>query len=464
MPAAHHRPLSSRAPYALAVATTSLGFVVVQLDISVVNIALTRIGAALSTNVAGLQWVVDGYALAFAALLMAGGALGDRVGARRIFSLGMAVFTLASLGCALAVNGAMLVAARAAQGIGAAMLMPCSLALLSHASNGNNALRARGVSIWTAAGAAALAAGPPLGGLLVDRLGWQSIFLLNLPIGVAAIAMAMGFLDETPVKPERPPIDIAGQALAVLMPFVLTAAVIEGGTSGFGAPLVLSGFAAAVGAGAAFIAVERRVRHPLLPLGLFRIPAFAVANFVGLAVNMTTYGLIFLLSFYFQQAKGYSPVVAGAAFTPFLAAVIVANVAAGPVVARYGVRLPLIVGPTVAMLGFVLLLSVDATTTYASLIWRLLVLTIGTGLAVPAMTTAVLEAVPPGMAGMASGVLNTIRQTSGAIGVALFGALTSFGLVAGMHMALVISAVLMGLAAGAVMIFVARSGEAEEPA
>jgi DHA2 family methylenomycin A resistance protein-like MFS transporter len=202
----------------------------------------------------------------------------------------------------------------------------------------------------------------------------------------------------------------------------------------------------------------------LLPLGLFRIPAFAVANFVGLAVNMTTYGLIFLLSFYFQQAKGYSPVVAGAAFTPFLAAVIVANVAAGPVVARYGVRLPLIVGPTVAMLGFVLLLSVDATTTYASLIWRLLVLTIGTGLAVPAMTTAVLEAVPPGMAGMASGVLNTIRQTSGAIGVALFGALTSFGLVAGMHMALVISAVLMGLAAGAVMIFVARSGEAEEPA
>ncbi len=451
-------------PYALAVATTSLGFVVVQLDISVVNIALARIGATLSASVAGLQWVIDGYALAFAALLMAGGALGDRVGARRVFSLGMAVFTLASLGCGFAGNGAVLVAARIVQGTGAAMLMPCSLALLSHASRGDGALRAGGVAIWTAAGGAALAAGPPLGGLLVDRLGWQSIFLLNLPIGVLAIAMATAFLDETPVKPERPPLDLAGQALAVIAPLALTAAVIEGGASGFGNPLVLVGFAVAAGAGAAFVAVESRARHPLLPLGLFRIPAFAVANFVGLAVNMTTYGLIFLLSFYFQQAKGYSPAMAGAAFTPFLAAIILANVTAGPVVARYGVRLPLIAGLGIAMLGFVLLLPVDATTAYVSLIWRLLVLTIGTGLAVPAMTTAVLEAAPAGMAGMASGVLNTIRQTAGAVGVALFGALTSFGLVEGMRISMAVSVVLTGLAAGAAAVFLTRSSEVEEPA
>jgi len=459
-----HPVKTRRFPYALVVATTSLGFVVVQLDISVVNIALTRIGAALSTDVAGLQWVVDGYALAFAALLMAGGALGDRVGARRVFCLGMAVFTLASLGCGLAGSGTMLVAARIVQGLGAAMLMPCSLALLSHASKGDGALRAKGVSVWTAAGGTALAAGPPLGGLLVDRLGWQSIFLLNLPIGIAAVAMAAAFLDETPVKPERPPVDRAGQALAVLAPLALTAAVIAGGASGFGAPLVLTGFAVAAGAGVAFVAVERRVHDPLLPLGLFRIPAFAVANFVGLAVNMTTYGLIFVLSFYFQQVKGYSPAMAGAAFTPFLAAVIVANVAAGPVVARYGVRLPLIVGLGIAMVGFVLLLPVDEATAYASLIWRLLVLTIGTGLAVPAMTTAVLEAAPPGMAGTASGVLNTIRQTSGAVGVALFGALTSLGLVSGMRVSLAGSAVLMGLAASAATIFLARRAEMEKPA
>jgi DHA2 family methylenomycin A resistance protein-like MFS transporter len=449
-------PASQKQSFALAVAITSLGFVVVQLDVSVVNVALARIGAGLGTGVAGLQWVVDGYALAFASLLMSGGALGDRIGARRVFAAGMAVFTLASLGCGLAGTPAALIGARVVQGVGAAMLMPCSLALLNQASDGQQALRARGVSIWTAAGGAALAAGPALGGVLVDRLGWPSIFLVNVPVGLAAIAMALLFLDETPRKERGTPLDLQGQMLAVIAPLALTAAVIEGGVQGFRSLPVIAGLAVALCAGAAFIVVENRARAPLLPLSLFRDPAFAVANFVGLVVNLTTYGMIFVLSFYFQQVRGYSPAATGAAFVPFMAAVILANVAAGPVVARMGVRLPMIAGLSIATLGFALLLAVDGNTSYGALIWRLLILTLGTGLAVPAMTTAVLAAAPPGMAGMASGVLNTIRQTSGAVGVALFGALMSVGIVPGIHIAFAVSALLTALAAASAALLMRR--------
>ncbi|KQZ13069.1 MFS transporter [Mesorhizobium sp. Root554] len=444
-------PLKPRS-FALAVAITSLGFVVVQLDISVVNIALMRIGLSFGAGVAGLQWVVDGYALAFASLLMSAGALGDRIGARRIFAVGMALFTLASLACGLAQGMATLIAARVGQGVGAAMLMPCSLVLLNHASGGNASLRATGVSIWTAAGGAALAAGPALGGFMIDSLGWRSIFLINLPIGVFAILLGLRFLQETPRKPEGAPLDLPGQVLAILAPLALTVAFIEGGVRGFASPLVMAAFLVAAVTGAAFIAVERRSTAPLLPLGLFADPAFAVANFVGLAINLTTYGMIFV-SFYFQQTKGYSPAVAGAAFTPFLAMVILSNMAAGPVVARKGVKLPMIVGLCIGALGYALLFSVDADTSYASLMWRLFVMTVGSGLAVPAMTTAVLASAPPGMEGVASGVLNSIRQTSGAIGVALFGALMTFGIVPGMRIAFTASAVLMLLGAGAAMLF-----------
>jgi DHA2 family methylenomycin A resistance protein-like MFS transporter len=444
--------------YALVVVTTSLGFVVVQLDVSVVNVALTRIGAALSMGVGGPQWLVDAYALAFAALLLTGGALGDRIGARRVFIGGMALFTVASLACGLSQNAGTLIAARAVQGIGAAMLMPCSLALLNHASGGVARRRASGVSIWTAAGGAALAGGPALGGLMVDRLGWASIFLVNVPIGIVAIALALLCLDETPVKQEQTPIDVAGQILAILAPLSLTAAIIEGGALGFSSPVVLAGLMTAACLAVAFVRVERKSGAPLLPLDLFRNTAFAVANFVGLAVNLTTYGMIFVLSFYFQEAKHYSPQATGAAFAPFLAMVIVSNMAAGPIVTRIGTRKPMMIGLSMAVVGFLLLLEADTQTSYPSLIWRLLVLTAGSGLAVPAMTTAVLSAAPAGMAGVASGVLNTVRQTSGAIGVALFGALMSLGIVPGLRVALIVSAALMALAAASVALL--RQAEA----
>ncbi|TSE12904.1 MFS transporter, partial [Mesorhizobium intechi] len=264
-----------RAAYAATVAATSLGFVVVQLDVSIVNVALNRIGAALSMGIGGLQWVVDAYTLAFASLLLAGGALGDRIGARRVFVGGMVLFSMASLVCGLAQSPWVLIAARAVQGAGAALLMPCSLALLNHAYASDRPRRARAVGLWTAAGGVALSAGPVLGGFMVASLGWASIFLVNLPIGALAIWMAYRFLRETPLKAEKPPIDWAGQGLVVLTLFLLTGAFIETGSSGWASLPAIGGLAAAAVAGSLFLLVEGRSRAPMFALNLFasRVPA-----------------------------------------------------------------------------------------------------------------------------------------------------------------------------------------------
>ncbi len=448
-------PTKSRT-FARAVAITSLGFLVVQLDVSIVNVALARIGAALATDLSSLQWTVDGYTLAFAALLLSAGALGDRIGARRVFLYGMAVFTAASFGCGLARGPAVLIAARVVQGVGAAMLMPCSLALLSFASGGRGDLKAKGIAIWTAAGGVALAAGPVLGGIMVEHLGWQSIFFINIPIGMAAIVLARAYLEETPVKTEKAPFDLWGQLLAVAAPLLLTATIIEGGAGGWASPFMLFGLPAAACALIAFIVVERRHRAPLLPMSLFAEPGFSVANFIGLVFNFTTYGMIFALSFYFQQTLHYSPSLTGLAFAPFLGVIIVSNVVSGPVIAANGVRLPLLCGLGIGAVGFLLLVPIDADTTYAGLVWRLVLLLGGTSFAVPAMTTAVLSSAPHSMAGAASGALNTIRQSAGAIGVAVFGSLMSIGIVPGMRVSFALSAALLALALAATLVYLPR--------
>ncbi|QKD04233.1 MFS transporter [Mesorhizobium loti] len=437
--------------YAATVAATSLGFVVVQLDVSIVNVALNRIGAALSMGIGGLQWVVDAYTLAFASLLLAGGALGDRIGARRVFVGGMALFSVASLVCGLAGSAWVLIAARAVQGAGAALLMPCSLALLNRAYASDKPRRARAVGLWTAAGGIALSAGPVLGGFMVASLGWASIFLVNL--GALAIWMAYRFLEETPPKAEKLPIDWAGQGLVVMTLFSLTGAFIETGSSGWTSLPVIGGLILAVVAGSLFLLVESRSKAPMFPLKLFasRIPA--VTSLVGLAVNLTLYGTIFMLSLYFQKERHFSPEMTGLAFLPFMAAVTVSNVAAGRIAATYGSRLPMAIGLLLGAVGFGLMALIQADTSYLSLLWRLLFLPIGIGLAVPAMTTALLSSVPTAMSGTASGVLNTVRQSGGAIGVALFGSALALGTIQGMQIAFLASALAVGFAAVCAFLF-----------
>ena len=432
----------------IVVAATGLGFALVQLDVSIVNVALARIGADLGTGVGGLQWVVDAYALAFASLLLSAGAFGDRNGARKAFVAGFALFVAASLGCGLAPTMAALIGARAVQGLGAALLVPCSLTLLSHACQGDAAKRAGAISLWTAAGSIGLAAGPVLGGFLVDWLGWRTVFLVNLPVGAFGIWLTVRFVDESPSGGGA--IDPAGQALGIVALVALTAGVIEAGSRGWSDPLVLSGIALAATSGAGFLLVEARVRCPMLPLGLFRDPAFSTATMVGLAINLTLYGVIFLLGLYLQRVRLLTAAASGLAFLPFPLALMLSNIAARWVMKWLGIRRTMVAGLLVGAIGYALLRGIDATTPYAVLLAGLLVIPVGIGLAVPAMTTALLATVPASRSGVASGVLNTVRQAAGAIGVALFGAFLAADAVPGIQRAFDVSAVLFVIAAIAV--------------
>jgi len=437
-------------------ATVSVGFVVTQLDVTIVNIALPEIGANLHANVAGLQWVVDAYTLAFAVLMLSAGALGDRFGARRLYAAGIVLFALASLACGVALDAPMLVAARALQGVGAAAMLPNSLALLNQSYGHDPKLRARAVGLWTASGAISIAAGPVAGGLLIAAFGWRSIFLVNLPICAAGFVAtllcvprpqaprpAAADADAAQADASARGIDLAGQSLAVVALTAFVAAVIEWRPLGLSHPLVTGGFVLAALAGAAFIAVEARARAPMLPLSLFGKRSFSAAVLFGICVNMTYYGMVFVLSLYLQRARGYTPLQAGLAFLPLTGGFLISNVASGWVVGRFGVRVPMIAGAVTAGLGYGLLHFVDANTPLIGLLLPFLMIPSGMGLAVPAMTTAVLASADARRAGTASAVLNTARQAGGAVGVAAFGALASGSaaaqIVAGMQAATAIS-------------------------
>lgn len=457
-------------------ATVSIGFVVTQLDVTIVNIALPKIGADLHADVAGLQWVVDAYTLAFAVLMLSAGALGDRLGTRRMYAAGIVLFALASLACGLALDATMLVAARAVQGIGAAAMLPNSLALLNQSYGHDPKLRARAVGLWTAAGAIAIAAGPVAGGVLIAAFGWRSIFLVNLPICVAGLLATLLWVPrpesarqaasartgatarpgttieartDATTGPEatigakagattRPDatigvragasteviprgIDLSGQTLAVVALTAFVAAVIEWRPLGLSHPLVAGGFILALITTVAFIAVESRVATPMLPLSLFSKRTFNAAVLFGICVNLTYYGMVFVLSLYLQRVRGYTPLQAGLAFLPLTGGFLLSNVASGWVVGRFGVRVPMIAGAITAGLGYGLLHFVDASTPLVGLLLPFLLIPSGMGLAVPAMTTAVLASVEAPRAGTASAVLNTARQAGGAVGVAAFG-------------------------------------------
>ncbi len=422
-------------------AATSLGFAVVQLDVSVVNVAIKPIGAALGGGVGSLQWVISAYTVAFAALILSAGALGDRIGAKRVFLAGFAVFTVASAICGLAPSLGVLIAARAIQGAGAAVLVPCSLTLLGH-SYPDPRERARAVGLWAAGASAALSAGPLVAGVLTATLGWRAIFFINAPIGVAGMLLTLRYASETTRARDRG-VDLWGQLAAIVCLTVLAAATIEGGSRGFGTAGVLAGYALAATAGAAFVAVESRRRRPMLPLGLFRSGTFTAASTIGLLVNIAFYGLIFVLSLFFQRAQHLSALQTGLAFGPMTAAVMAANLLAGRAAGTLGRRRVLVAGALLMAAGTAALLQVGAGTPYAELVAQLIGLGFGLGLIVPVMTASLLGSVERSRSGVASGTLNSARQTGSVIGVALYGSLIAGGaLVRGLHVALAISVAL----------------------
>lgn len=433
----------------ITLAAAALGFVVVLLDVSVVNVALDALRTSFSTDVAGLQWVVNAYTLIFAALLLMAGTLGDRFGARAIFITGFALFTLASLACGLAPTLATLVAARLVQGLGAALLVPNSLSLLSQAFPGREQ-RNRAVGWWGAAGGIALAAGPVIGGVLVTHLGWRSVFLINMPIGLVGLALTLRYAAPSPKNDGRS-LDLPGQAAAIVALASLATALTDAAHLGWTNPRIVVALGVAVLAAIGFILIEAQSRAPMLPLSFFSSSAFSIASIVGVIVNFAFYGMIFVFSLFFQLEQHLSPQQTGLAFLPMTVVLMAMNIIAGRLITRLGARRLMVFGLALAAVGYLLLLPVSVSGSYWQLVVPMLMAASGVALMVPTMTNVTLSSVEPSQAGIASGVLNTARQVGGMLGVATCGyfvrdtAPSAF--MPGMHLSLLVAGGLLCLGA-----------------
>jgi DHA2 family methylenomycin A resistance protein-like MFS transporter len=424
---------------------TSLGFSVVQLDVSIVNVAIKSIGADLGGGVSGLQWVVNAYTIVFAACILTAGSIADRIGARRLFVGGFVLFMVASAVCGVAPDLGVLIGGRAVQGLAAALLVPSSLALLSHAYTDARA-RTQAVGIYLAGASSALSGGPLIGGALIAAIGWRAIFFINIPVGLCGIFLTLRFANET-TRSARRGVDVPGQVTAIATLVLLVGSTIEGGVHGFAATDVLAGYAAALACGGLFVMFEARSRSPMLPLSLFGSRVFSVCSVAGLLINTAFYGLIFVISLFFQRVQGLSPLMTGLALAPVMIGITASNVASGGMQERFGATRVLALGAAVLAAACASMLSVGAGTSYGAIVVPLAALGIGTGLVVPTVTAQLLGSVDRSRSGVASGTLNTLRQTGSAVGVALFGSLLagSDGFVAGVHVSLAI-AVGLGLA------------------
>ena len=443
-------PAGSRLATSLTLAAMSLGYGVVQLDVTIVNTALDAMGRTLGGGVAELQWVVSAYTIAFAAFILTAGALGDRIGAKRVFMAGFAIFTAASLACALAPNAAALIAGRLVQGLAAAILVPNSLALLNHAYPDDRE-RGRAVAIWAAGASLALTAGPFVGGALITLVGWRAIFLVNLPVGLGGLWLSWHYASETTRAPSRE-IDLPGQLAAIGALGALAGAIIEGGALGWDHPAVIAAFVAAAVLAALFVWRESRAAQPMLPLSLFGHLLFALTSLVGLLVNIAIYGLIFVLSLYFQRINGLSAWWTGLAFVPMMGVVLPVNLLAPRLAERIGPCRTIVVGACVSALGCLGLLWIEAGTSYWAIFAQMIAIGSGLGLLVPPLTSTLLGSVEKARSGIAAGVLNATRQTRSVLGVSLFGSLVASegSFMTGLHLSLVVSAAVLLLAAAVI--------------
>ncbi|MGW4484367.1 DHA2 family efflux MFS transporter permease subunit [Amycolatopsis sp. NPDC004368] len=404
----------------LALTAVCLGFVMITLDATIVNLALPAIGAEFGEpSTAALQWVVDSYTVALAAFLLTWGEAGDRWGSRRVFEIGTAVFVLASIACATADSLPWLVAARTVQGAGAAALLPSSLALIVHQFPEVGA-RARALGVWGGMSGVGLAAGPVLGGLAVGLADWRLVFAVNVPVGLIAIWLTHRHVTETtPHRTTR--LDVVGQILGTAALAALVAGFIEAGHAGWTDATTLVLIGVGVVAGIAFVAAEKVITAPVLPLGVLKVRSFAVATAIGGLFNFCLYGTLFCLALFLQRVWHLDALVAGLALVPLTLSVGLNAFFSGRLTHRFGERLPIVAGGVVALVGAAGLALLPATSSPVPLV----VFSVVFGccsLAMPAMTSLAMNALP-GKAGIAAGVLNAARQTGGAIGVALVGGL-----------------------------------------
>lgn len=411
-----------RRPVGLVVAVF-LGTFMSLLDVSVVNVALPAMQDDLDAGFSTLQWVVDSYTLCLSALILTGGALGDRYGRKRLFLAGLAVFTAGSLLCALAPSTAVLVLGRLVQGAGAAAVTPGALSLLVQGFPERRA-QTRMIGMWGACVALAVVVGPLVGGVLTDMFGWPAVFLVNLPLGVIAIAAGWSGITES-ADPEHAGSDPAGQVLAVVWLAALTYAVLEAGHRGWDSPLIIGALGVAAAGFAVFVAVERRAPRPMLPAGLFRRPRFAVVTFASFTLGFSAYGTFYLLSLFLQQVQGASAAATGVQFLPYSIGIAVGSVVGGRLGARLDGDKIMLTGYTLVGVGLLALLSVGAGTGYALVGVLFAVLGIGMGLAITTTNSAGVTAVGRERSGTAAATVNAARQTGTALGIAALGAIVN---------------------------------------
>lgn len=431
----------------LGLAAICLGFLMITLDTTIVNVALGPIVNDLGGSLAGAQWIVSGYTITFATFLLSAGAVADRIGSRAALLGGLTLFTLASAACAAAPSMATLVAARAVQGLGAAAMMPCSLALITHTFPAGTERRSA-LAAWGGISSLGLASGPVLGGALVDGIGWRFIFLVNLPIAALAIAGVLAYVSETPRH--RHPFDLPGQALIVLALCALSGGFIFAGSDGWGAAVTIALLAGGLGAAAAFWWVERAVPLPMIPPDLFRSRQFRAVVTVGGIYNFCFYGNLFCLSLFFHEELGLSPFDTGLALLPLTAAIGVIAFSSGRLIARLGEWRAMIASLSCGAVGAAILAIFGGHSVAGTILCTLPFASVS--LTMQAMTALAMEGAPVERIGLASGVQNAARTAGGALGVALLGTLLASGtglslrLPIGLIAALEVVAVLLTLA------------------
>jgi EmrB/QacA subfamily drug resistance transporter len=401
--------------------TVSVATFMLLLDITVVNTALPAIQRDLHASFTDLQWVIDAYTLSLAALVLTAGSLADRLGRRRLFGIGLAIFSLASLLAGLATSATVLNLDRALQGVGGAIMFAVSLALIAQ-EFGAGRERATAMATYGATIGIAVAIGPLVGGALTDGLGWQSVFLLNVPIGVAAIVVTFTRLRETR-DPNATRIDWPGLATFSSALFLLVLALLRGNQEGWGCGLIVGLFAGAAVLLGAFVAIERRVSEPMLPLELFRRPAFTGVQLAAFAVSGSMFALFLYLTLYLQNYLGYTPFEAGLRYLPITIASFFAAPIAGALLSRVNARFILAGGLAMTGIGLLLMGGLDAGSTWTALLAGFIVAGLGVGLLNPAIADVALSVVPKERSGMASGINDTFRQVGIAVGIAAWGAL-----------------------------------------
>jgi EmrB/QacA subfamily drug resistance transporter len=412
-------------------AAVSFGLFMIMLDNTIVNVALPSIQRSLDLKISELEWVVTGYALTFGALMLTGGKLADLLGRRLIFVVGLAIFTLASLACGLAGSANVLIAARVVQGIGAALMNPSTLSIITVTFPPRQ--RGTAIGIWAGISALALAIGPLAGGLITEHINWNWIFFINVPIGAIAIVAAYLLIDESRDTSHEQRPDLPGLLASALGLFALSYALIEANTYGWTSTRILTAFAIAAVSLLAFVLLERHQRLPMLDLSLFRNRGFSGANTVMLFVGLAMFGVFFYVSLYVQQILGYSPVEAGASFLPWTLLIILVAPQAGRLSDRIGPR-PLVSGGLVVLAGSLFLFSrVTAHESFWGLLPAMVLGGIGMSASMAPTTAAAMSSVRPDKAGVGSAVLNSMRQVGGSLGIAVMGAIVASGISSSLH-------------------------------